>query len=151
MDPVMYHGNNGVYGYLPCINMCPYCVGSIKYIIHPIKKDGMVQFLAERFLCQVNINGLINALTPITLATALFNFKDVGILVYGCNIKNVKSKRITQLTILQLIASNILCLEMNERSNPKAYFKLEFGNGIDRHTPNYMLHKYWNGIRLIND
>jgi hypothetical protein len=67
MNPVTYHGDNGVYGYLPCINTCPCCDRSIKDIIHPIKKDGMMQFLADTFLCQVNINGLINALTPITL------------------------------------------------------------------------------------
>lgn len=151
MNPVAYHRNNGVYGYPPCINMCPYCDGSIKDMIDPIKKDGMMQFLAETFLCQVNVNGLINALTPITLATALFNFKDVGILVYGRKTKKAKSNSITQLTILQLIVSNILRLEIKESNNPKAYCKLAFGGGVDRHTPNYMIDNYWNGIRLIHD
>ena len=50
-----------------------------------------------------------------------------------------------EITILQLIVSNILRLSVKEGTKPIAYCKL----GIENNMPNYMNDDYWKNFYLI--
>ena len=95
---------------------CLYCDRSICDIVKPISRVGTSQFLAHTF-----INGSNNSITPIQASKLLFEFHDVVKVVYGRNVSTAESNYVTQMTILVLLAANIIHLEIEEDTNPVAY------------------------------
>ena len=93
--------------------------------------------------------------TPIQLAKQLFDFKDVGSIVYKRpQSTNAESLRVTQLTIIQLIASSIIKIEVDvSGKKPIAHCKLCFDksnpNSPTYMQPHYTIDIFWNKIKCI--
>ena len=78
----------------------------------PVNQEGLSQFLAEVFIdnlgCDLNPNLLVKKLTK---------FKDVGIVVYGRpRSKKAPAHKYVSVTILQLIASELLLLSFDVKT-----------------------------------
>jgi hypothetical protein len=79
-----------------CNANCPRCDGSMDAFIKPIIKTGLMSFLAEAFGDMYT-----GSVTPVQLSKQLFDFKDVGSIVYKRSKSNkAESIRVTQLTIM---------------------------------------------------
>ena len=132
-----------------CEKKCPNCDGTMDTFIRPVVRTGLMAFLAEAFGDMYS--GIV---TPVQLAKQLFEFEDVGNLVYKrSKSKNAESIRITQLTIMQLIAAKIIKVEVEvSGKKPIAHCKLCFDKD-DSTSPTYMqphysIDKYWSKIKL---
>ena len=79
--------------YIPCHDSCPYCTGEQEKIVKRICRFGMSTFLCETMI--QNSHGLI---TPIELAQKLYDYPNVGTVVYK-RIRNSKrpEKKVTHL------------------------------------------------------
>ena len=51
----------------------------------------------------VIINGNSTCITPIQASKLLFDYKDVGIIVYGCNVSSSESNYVNQTLLLVLL------------------------------------------------
>ena len=120
-------------------------------IAKPINRIGIQHFLVDAF--GDKYNGLVN---PMTLAKQLFEFDNVGDVVYKRNkSKKAESMLVVQNTILQLISANIICIEMDlSQSNPYAHCKLCFDKRDKESTtymqPHYVIEEYWRHIIEID-
>lgn len=121
-----------------CNDKCPNCDKSQFAMIKIISRRGICKFLVDSFLN----NESSTQMTPRQLATRLFEYVDVGQKIY-CRRSSVyaESTSVCSMTILQLIAAEILCLKMRDK---KAYIFLSFDSSTS--TPNYALDKHWNHI-----
>ena len=111
----------------------------MKKMIKKVSKNGLSRFLSTL------INVDTTELTPVKVSKRLFEYPNVGKIVYNrANSLKAESISITQLTTLQLLASDILMLDIKEGSRPIVKCKLN----IDVHTgtPTYLLNEYWNYI-----
>ena len=124
-----------------CNKMCPHCDGSISSIIKPISRSGMSLFLLKTMIEEKTTN-----ITPSQLAKKLNDYPLVGRCIYGRH-SATKPERSsdTYVTVLQLIASNILHIRVEPAKKPIAYIYLS----CTEHTPNYLLSDYWTYIRQI--
>ena len=132
-----------------CNANCPRCDGTMDAFIKPIVRNGVMYFLAEAFGDMYS-----GVVTPVQLAKQLFDFKDVGTVVYKRSKSiNAESIRATQVTIMQLIAAKIIKVEVDVSGNkPIAHCKLCF----DKHDsssptymqPTYTIDNYWSKISL---
>ena len=127
------------YRSVPCMNLCPHCDGTTKKMIKNVSKNGLSRFLSTL------INVDTTELTPVKVAKRLFEYPNVGKVVYN-RITSTKAESIsiTQLTILQLLAADILILDIKEATRPIVKCKLN----IDVHTgtPTYLMNEYWTYI-----
>ena len=96
-----------------CGDACPYCLDTIKEYIMPVNREGLSQLLAEVF-----INNPGGNLTPAVLVKKLTKSKDVGIFVYERpRSKNPPPHKYVTVTILQFIASELVLLSFDDRTN----------------------------------
>lgn len=131
-----------------CNGNCPHCDGSMEEMIKPVVRTGLMSFLASAF--GDNYTGLVR---PIELAKQLFDFKDVGTVVYKRS-KSIKaeSNGVTQMTIMQLIASNIIKIDVDvSGKRPIAHCKLSFDKENNTSPtymqPTYVIDSYWTRIK----
>ena len=133
-----------------CHGHCPSCDGTMELLIKPVVRTGLMSFLASAFgdMCSGQV-------TPIQLAKQLFEFKDVGTIAYKrAKSKNAESLKVTQLTIIQLIAACIIKLEVDvSGKKPIAHCKLCFDksnhNSPTYMQPHYTIDIYWNKIKCM--
>ena len=127
------------YRSVPCMNLCPHCDGTMKKMIKCVSKNGLSRFLSTL------INVDTTELTPVKVAKRLFEYPNVGKVVYSrTNSIKAESISITQLTILQLFASDILILDIKEASRPIVKCKLNID--VNTGTPTYLINDYWTYI-----
>ena len=88
-------------------------------------------------------------LTPDKLAKQLFEFPNVGKIVYNRQkLLNTESISVMQMTIMQLLAADIITLEIEELSNPIAHCKLSID--VESSAPHYLINKFWMNINTFN-
>ena len=130
-----------------CGGYCPRCDGTMTSYIKPINRIGIKLFLVDSF--GDNYNGLVS---PMALSKQLYEFENVGELVYKRKkSKKAESLQIAQNTILQLLATNIIRIEIDVSSNrPFAHCKLCFDkrdvNSGTYMQPHYAIEEYWKYI-----
>ena len=98
---------------MSCGDTYPFCCDLIKEYVIPISRVGLSLFLADVF-----INNSGSELTPALLVKKLIDFKNVGLVVYG-RPRSTESPPIkyVSVTILQLIASQLIQLNFDEKRN----------------------------------
>ena len=133
-----------------CNGNCPHCDGTMRSLIKPVVQTGLMFFLANAFG-----DMYCGQVTPIQLAKQLFDFEDVGNVVYN-RPKSIKAEslQVTQLTIIQLIAAGIIKIEVDvSGKRPLAHCKLCFDksnhNSPTYMQPNYTIDMYWSKINTI--
>merc|ERR1719296_678644 len=121
-----------------CGGNCPFCDGTIDTYIKLVVRTGLMSFLAYAFGDMHT--GLV---TPLQLANQLYEFNDVGLIVCKrLKSKNAESLATCQLTVIQLIASNIIKVEVDVNgTKPITHCKLSFQN-TSAHLVNYMQLNY---------
>ena len=96
----------------PCFNKCPNCNTNrnkkLGYVV-PIKKRGMKKFLSRTF-----VQGEAT-MTTAELMKELKEYPNVGRLIYGRRVDGAPKPKVLEITILQLIASDILELSIEKR------------------------------------
>ena len=81
-------------------------------------------------------------LTPYAVAQKLYDYPNVGQLVYKRKKSaSAESPTTTQLTILSLIAADILRLDIDEAEQPIAYCKISLN--MQMATPHYLIDQHW--------
>lgn len=90
-----------------CGDACGYCRDSMKDYILPVSRTGLVSFILYSF-----VHNPCSRTTPVELADKLFTFPEVGKVVYNRRVSSPPSRHYTHATILQLIASKILKLQV---------------------------------------
>ena len=139
--------NDSIDNSITCGGFCPRCDGAMTTCIKPINEIGAKLFLVDSF--GDNYNGLVS---PIALSKQLYEFENVGQLVYKRDkSKKAESLQIAQNTIMQLIASNIIRIEINLSGNrPFAHCKLCFDkrdvNSSTCMQPHYAIDECWKYI-----
>ena len=124
-----------------CGDACPYCLDLIKEYIMPVNREGLSQFLAEIF-----INNPGGDLTPTVLVKKLTEFKDVGTVVYGRPRSNKPPPhKYVTVTILQLIASELVLLSFDDKTNESRCTLV-----IEGATPAYLNNDYWENMYLVD-
>ena len=93
--------------------------------------------------------------TPFQLEKELFDYKNVGSLIYKrSKSNNAESMKVCQLTVMQLIAANMIKVEVNANGNkPIAHCKLVFDNeSLNSPTyiqPHYLIDRHWSKITTL--
>ena len=133
-----------------CNGYCPRCDGTMSEHIRPINGMGVKHFLVESF--GDKYNGLVS---PIELSKQLYSFENVGEVVYKRKkSKKAESIQIVQNTVLQLLAANIIRIEIDV-SNTKAFAhcKLCFDKrNVNSNTymqPHYAIDEFWKYITEV--
>ena len=75
-NPFQYDRHEQYYN--PCKDSYPFCTMQMNKYVKPISRHGMSTFLGSTFFTPSN-----QPLTPLLLSEKLFNFENVGTLVYG--------------------------------------------------------------------
>ena len=124
-----------------CKNACPVCNGTLKDFIMPVKRVGLSNFLADTF-----INNPSGVITPIVLIKKLLNYPDVGKVVYNRS-RSVKcpATKYVNLTILQLIASGLVKMEIDNERN--CVLRLVINNL----SPSYLDDTIWESLYVVDD
>jgi hypothetical protein len=127
-----------------CGSMCPHCDGTKERMFHHVFRSGVCNFLVSSFIIRND-----GELTPEKLAKNLFDFPNVGKIVYNRQKSlNAESISVTQMTIMQLLAADIITLEIEESDKPVARCKLSID--IETSTPHYLINKFWVSINTFN-
>ena len=129
------HNNN------KCSNACPLCLNKFSKMCLPVKKEGVQNFLATTFLSSQG-----NIVDIGAIQTDLRTFPDVGKEIYGRKTVKAPESKFIQMTILQLVAAEILDVAIN-KENMKATFKLGVQENIH---PTCLIDEYWKGVSLID-
>ena len=130
-----------------CNGFCPRCDGTMDETIKPINRVGIKHFLVDSF--GDKYNGLVS---PIELAKQLFEFENVGEVVYRRKkSKKAESMLVVQNTVLQMLCANIIRLEIDTtKPRPFAHCKLCFDRkdvtSITYMQPHYAIDEYWKQI-----
>ena len=140
-----------------CGTMCPFCNGSTATYILPLSKQGMIEFLVDTFITNVNCHS--GVVTPRKLVLLLTSYPDVSKVVYKkpANKRPPLAKYIVS-TVLQLIGSQILHMKYIETSPGNKEVCL-YLNAIDIQresgevvkTMAFNMDMYWNNFKLIVD
>ena len=129
-----------------CLNTCPHCDGSWVTLYWPIIKEGLIRFLFFTMVIGDN-----KAVHPSELGTLLYNYVNVGPLVYGKKAAKPSRKIICDNTILSLIAATILGIntkfDESNSATTTCHFMYDDENGIPK--LRYELDVYWEHIPLI--
>ena len=106
---------------IDCNGNCPRCDGSMEDAMQLVLRNGLIMFLVEAFGDKYN-----GKVTPLELSKQLCNFVNVGQIVYDRpNSQKSKSLQITELTIFQLIAANIIRIEIDAtKTKPIVHLKI---------------------------
>ena len=128
-----------------CANMCPQCDGTKDSIIRKVVRNGLCCFLVHSFMIKND-----GPVSPETLAKMLFDYPQVGKVVYN-RMKSLlaESISIAQITIMQLIAANIISIKIEESTKPVAYCKMSID--VVTLTPHYLIDKYWMYINTYDN
>ena len=122
---------------MSCGDTYPFCCDLIKEYVIPISRVGLSLFLADVF-----INNSGSELTPALLVKKLTHFKDVGLLVYGRpRSPRAPAIKFVSVTILQLIASELIQLNFDENKNECRCCLVMVAA-----TPAYLDNDYWANI-----
>ena len=98
------------------------------------------------FLLKTMIEEKTTNVTPSELAKKLNDYPLVGRCIYCRHTATKPEKaRDTYVTILQLIAADILHVRVEPAKKPIAYVHLS----CTQHTPNYLICQYWTYIKQI--
>ena len=125
-----------------CNNSCPYCNQSINDIVKPVNRRELGRFLVDTLLINC-----IELYTPAQLAKKLQDYPSVGTKIYGRQSGQTCEKPSdSSVTILQLLCTNILSLNIKESKKPKAYVSVCFTDDV----PNYLNNDYWVYIKTID-
>ena len=130
-----------------CNGFCPQCDGTMAEMIKPINRIGIKHFLVDSF--GDRYTGLVS---PMELSKQLFNFENVGDVVYKRKqSKKAESLQVAQHTILQLLSSNIIRIDMDiSQSKPFAHCKLCFDKRDKESStymqPHYSIDSFWKYI-----
>ena len=133
-----------------CSGKCLCCDGTMSLLIKPVVKTGLMLFLVNAFGDMYT-----GQVTPLQLAKQLFEFKDVGSIVYKRpKSSNAESLRVCQLTIIQLIAARIIKVDVCiSGRRPIAHCKLCFDKSNRNVTtymqPHYSIDSFWDKIKCI--
>ena len=134
----------------PCGNSCPWCNKSLSSFIKPIHKRGLIQFLVHIFI-EKNFNDM----TPSMLCDQLNSYKTVGTSIYGRRVNTAPPVTFLNSTILQLIGSKILKLEITRNEESSRDFTILRLNYIHNNNNEYgqlayTIETYWVGFIFIN-
>ena len=125
--------------------MCPHCYGTKMRTFGRVFHSGVCNFLVPSFIIRND-----GELTPDKLARQLFEFANMGKLVYNRpKSLNAESISVTQMTIMQLLAADIITLEIEQSSNPIAHCKLSID--METSTPHYLINKFWMNINTFTN
>jgi hypothetical protein len=134
----------------PCGNRCPWCCNKIELYIKPIKKRGIIEFLVHVFI-EKNLHNV----TPKMLCNQLKSYPNVGSAIYGRRVTTPPVIVFLNSTILQLIGSKILKVEVNrhEESNKvittlRLNYIFDDDNEFGRLA--YTIDTYWSGFQFIS-
>ena len=130
---------------MPCLSTCPSCDGSHTDEFLRIQKEGILLFLVQTLsIKKIEAN-------PSLLGTLLWNYPNVGRIVYGGNAKRPRKKSMCDNTVAQLIATGIIVtdIDLERQLNTRSLCRLEFDivNGIPRQR--YEIDSYWDYIDLF--
>ena len=108
----------------------------------PVSRVGISQFLTDTF-----INNASGLLTPGNLIQKISVYPEVGKVIYK-RPRSVKcpSNKYVNVTVLQLIASGLIRIEINEEEQ-KCYCRLV----VDRLAPAYLNDAIWDNLYLVDD
>lgn len=126
---------------ISCDGNCPNCMRQNKNttIGTPVSRSGLTAFLCRYMLVDNT------PYTPCNLAKLLHDYPNVGKCVFNRQrSKKASSMSTCEVTILQLIASSIIKLHIEEDESPKAICKLVVDE--ESMTPTYLLPQYWKHI-----
>ena len=127
---------------IPCGGACPYCLQKWKDYIMKVRKDGLKSFLIATFMDTDS-----NEKFPSYVLKKLKNYTNVGRVVYNCPKSTAPpDAQFMESTIMQLIASRILAMEINNIDG-KCRLVLKFC--VNDSMPCYMIDEYWNGIDTV--
>ena len=127
-----------------CGGACPHCLNIRKQYIMKVRKDGLKSFLLSTFL-GTNSNGKY----PSYVLNELKQYSRVGQVVYN-RPKSIAppDSRYLESTILQLLASGILSLKVN---NDDGKGRLVLNFRMEDSMPCYMIDDYWNDMDVVAD
>ena len=134
----------------PCNHMCPWCNKALDVFIKPINKRGLIQFLVHVF-----IENNYSNITPMMLCTQLKTYASVGSAIYGRRVDTAPAIVFINSTILQLIGSKILKVEVctiTETNLPSTILRLNyiFDNDNEFGQLAYNIDTYWSGFKFID-
>jgi len=138
---IMYSGVNILGHIAPCLNTCPRCDGSQKGQFLRLMKQGVCDFIIEVMIMD-NKSVAISE-----LGSLLYQYKNVGVLVYGLRASRPRKKMFCDNTILQLLASGIIVTRANadiELQSRLCRPEYDVVNG--KRQPRYELEEYWTMI-----
>ena len=134
--------DHSTYQNLYCNNSCPFCNSSINDIVKPVNRKGLSRFIVETLLINC-----IELYTPTKLAKKLQDYPNVGTKIYGRKSGQTCIKASDpSVTILQLLCTNILSLNVKESKKPTAYVAVSFTDD----EPNYLCNNYWHHINTLD-
>ena len=127
-----------------CGGACPHCLNTRRQYIMKVRKDGLKSFLLSTFLGTSS-----NDKFPSYVLNELRLFPRVGPVIYN-RPKSISppDTRYLESTILQLLASQILNLKVNDNDG-KGRLVLNFR--LDDSMPCYMIDSYWEHVDIVPD
>ena len=138
-SPYQYTSN---YPFYNCNKNCPFCSGSISEVVKPVYRHGISNFIVQTLLLNC-----VEVYTPMSLAKKLTEFPSVGTLIYGRKSGQTCEKPSdASITIMQLICSNILSIDIKESTKPIANVYVTFTDS----RPNYLDNAYWAHIYTLD-
>ena len=138
---IMYSGVNILGHIAPCLNTCLHCDGLQKEQFLRLMKQGVCDFIIEVMIMD-NKSVAISE-----LGSLLYQYKNVGVLVYGLRATRPRKKLFCDNTILQLLASGIIVTRANadvELQSRLCHPEYDVVNG--KRQPRYELEEYWTMI-----
>ena len=132
-----------------CINCCPWCTKVLSQFIKPIIKLGLIQFLVFIF-----IENNFNNITPMMLCNYLKVFPNVGISIYGRRVSTPPQVFVMNSTVLQLIGSKILKVEVSRNEDNEdvtTVLRLNYIFDCDNEFGRlaYTIDSYWVGFHFV--
>ena len=125
----------------PCNKVCPFCNKEISEYVKPVNRVGLT-----KFLCYTFIQNPVQDLTPARLVSQLRDYPDIGVVVFKRKTKKSFDKPFLDVLVLQLIASGIIELQMEESEKVRALCKLSVGDNM---SPVYLNNDVWTRLYLI--
>ena len=132
-----------------CNEACGSCRSKAGGTCMPVKKDGICEFLIQTFIT----NRSSGDISPFQLPYLLKNFYNVGVDVYGRRTHKAPMGKYVQLTILQLIATRMIVIDVNKNEKGNLVMSCRLGvtkKDSNRSILNYTIEEKWENIETIN-
>ena len=142
---------------IPCMTNCPFCTDMHKNYIKPVSKPGLKSLLRRIFIKDNEENEIVALpTTPSILSNTLHKMKNSSQIIYNRSGKTPELLSTYEMTIMQLIASEILytnIIKISEDGNHrlKCICKLGFTTDEERNVPipNYDYDRFWEYIDVL--